>query len=218
MPRRTAGQLRLFAALAALFLALFVAACGGSDSDSDGGDSGEETAISEVIVSALTENDAEAVCNEWSTADFVEAVYGDIETCVKEAESESDDPEDVSVTDIEIDGDSATATVTEVGGESDGATGTVTVVKVDGSWRIDDLGIDFLRSLLREGLAKEAASGDDPSENPFANPEIADCIEKGMDALSDKQFRQIAYDGMAGREPNEDFIKVLTDCISGAGA
>lgn len=214
MFRRPSGYLRLLAALAALFLALFVTACGGGSGDD--GDDGDSAAITAVIVSAVTEDDSEALCNEWISERFVEAVYTDVESCVEAAADDGSDADDATVTDIEVDGDSATATITEIGGDTDGATGSVSLIKVDGNWRVDELSVGYLRSILRQGLAGEADSNDDAAENPFADPEIRTCIEKGMDNLSDEDFREIAYDGLANRDPNETFIGILTDCIPGA--
>lgn len=210
MNRTRGARSRLLLALAGLATAFALAACGGGDS-SDSGDSDDEAAISEVIVAAVTQNDAEAFCEEYLSENFVKAVFTDVETCVKASEDGAT-AEDATVTDIAVDGDTATATITEVGGDTADATGTISLVKVDGDWRVDELGVDYLRSMMEQGLAVMADSDDSPQENPLVDADVRKCFGDALDELSDEQFRQFAYDGMAGRE-NEDLIAAITACL-----
>lgn len=196
------------AAFAALFASVALA-CGGSDQE-------EESAVSEVVAAAIMNDDEERLCNELLSERFVEAVYGDLETCLAAEAPDDDDGEDaneVTVADIEIDGDTATATVTEVGGDTDGATGGITLVLVSDNWRIDQLGIDYLRSILAQGLLNEKEYSEE-EHGPLADETVRECFRQGMDELDDEDFRQIAYDGMADRDPSETFIGVLTDCMA----
>ena len=205
-----AGLRRAVGLMAAALAAMVVVGCGS-------GEDPEGERVSSVIAEVLTTDDAELKCNELVSERFIEAVYGSREDCLAAEETEADDgdvPDVVEVSEIEIAGEKATATVKEVGGETDGATGTVTMVEVDGKWRVDELGIDYLRSVLAQGFAgiEDSEAGGD-AENPLSDSEVRDCVRDGLEALDDEQFRQLAYDGMADREPGQPFVEVLKDCI-----
>lgn len=192
-------------ALAAL-CAAFVVACGGS-SDEEG------AAISEAIATAAMSENGEERCRELVTERFINDVYEDVETCIKATNDKDEDgPEEITVSEIEVDGDTATATVTEVGGDTDGATGTVTVAKVEGDWRVDELGIDYLRSQLEQGFANEDNFTED-EYGPLADASVRECVLTGFQELDDADFRQMAYDSMADREVSESFLGVIMNCV-----
>ena len=110
------------------------------------------------------------------TKSFVTRVYGSPAQC-RAAERPSGDqpPTGASTSDVKIDGDSATIKVRINGGDSDGASGTIDLRKVSGDWRVDDLGVDFLRSQVRAGFAN-ASGGDD--DQPLSDPKIRDCVPR----------------------------------------
>lgn len=206
---------RLAAGLLVAVLAVFIfVGCGG-------GDDPEGERVSGVIADALISEDAEQKCSEFVSERLVVAVYGSVEDCIEAEqpdESDGEFPDEVTVSEISVEGDKATATVTEVGGETDGATGTFTLVLVEDTWRIDEFGVDYLRSVLTQGLAGFADSEDaDDPENPLSDASVRDCLGEGLEGLSDEEFRQVAYDGMAERDPSGPFMDVLVACMKEAG-
>lgn len=213
VPRRTTVALAAILATASIGLA----ACGGDDGDS----SSDATAdITKSLKTILTSTDANAVC-DLASANFMKTVFTDRATCIKASTPEPDDspkPTDAKVSDVEVDGDKATVTLTEVGGDSDGASGTVQMIKEDGTWKVDSLGVDYLRSQLKTSL--ENPSGEAQKEvEQFANAETRQCFLGKMDALSDDDFRQLAYDSIADKpEPNQQFTQAFTECLASAPA
>lgn len=210
---RLPGWLAVLAAL--LLSAVFgLAACGGDNNEEE-----ISNAVSEFILS----EDPRQFCGELITERFRDEVFDDLETCEKAQTRDEDDgepPEEVTVSQIEIDGDKATAKATEVGGETDGASGEVELVKVDGAWRVDGLGIDFLRSKLDRGFANEENFADAEEAGPLADAEVRECFRKSLQDIDDEQFRQFAYDGIAERddEMSPTVAEAIIDCMAEPGS
>jgi hypothetical protein len=174
------------AALAALVAAPFaLAACGGGDDLS----SDDQDQITEAIRFAAVSGDPKA-CTEAQTQDFTEQTSGGtgeaaVKTCEKDA---GDTPADsVEVTNIDGDGDSATADATFSGKAFDGQTIEVALVKEDDSWKLDealgfkDLDRDTLIAGLRSGIESEGG----------APPAAVDCVVKNLKGLSDQQIEDL---------------------------
>lgn len=197
---------RVFISLTtAVFAALGLLACGG------GGD--DEQAIKRAVTQAITTKDAALKCDRLATTSFVTRVYGNPAQCrTAERPSTGDEPPTgANVSGVKIDGDSATAKLRVSGGDSDGASGTIELRKVSGDWRVDDLGVDFLRSQVRTGLAN---SSDDDDE-PFADPKVRDCASKAFLRLDDPQLRRIAYMAIAETDAGKTQLgKLLAPCLS----
>jgi hypothetical protein len=136
--------LRFFCCLAALIAALALAACGNNDE----GEGSEEEVIEAVIEGSAGSGDPQS-CTEAATLAFLEQTElaeGDaaIDSCIESTQDESDNPDSVEASAIEVDGDTATANVAFTGGSFDGQSLSVSLVNEDG-WkldRIEDL-IDF---------------------------------------------------------------------------
>lgn len=161
--------------------------CGGGS-----GGSGDERAISGLARVVVTASDAATVCRTHYSEDFVRAVYGDVDTCARSGDRASDAATDVAVDDLRIDGDSATATVTERGGVADGATGTWSFVRDGDAWRVGEWGIDYLRSQFAAQLGP--AYRDEGAEDPFRNPTVRACLSDRLQSLPDPEFRATAYE------------------------
>ena len=124
--------------LVCLALPLTIAACGGDD---DGGGNDEEE-ITEVIETAATSTDP-ADCTELQTQAFLdqtEVADGEeaVAECEESAEDPSGNPDSVEVTDVSVDGDEATASMTPTGSSLDGQTLEVALVKEDDQWKLDE--------------------------------------------------------------------------------
>ena len=122
---------RIATVTAALALASFaLAACGSDDNG------GEEDAITGALERATTSGDP-ASCTEDQTTAFVVQTAGDLKSCQANAAQTPGDS--VEVSNIEVDGDSATADVAFTGGTLDGQTLAIDLAKEDDAWKLDSL-------------------------------------------------------------------------------
>lgn len=202
---------RYFVALVAVAaLALFATGCDG-DSDDEG------SAISGVIADAVMTDDHRLFCEDLIASDYVVEIYGDVEACIEakaEAVEDAEKADEVIVTEIEVDGDEATATVQEVGGDTDGAAGTVSLIREDEQWRISELGINYLRSTLTQGFANTEFTAEDA---PLDDEEFRDCFGEHLQELDDQSFRAMAYASMADEPLDPEFMGAFADCIEETG-
>lgn len=105
-------------------VALVAAGCGGSGGDEGSSDEDKITEVLEAVA-----NDPSSICEHFT--DEMLTSFGGAEGC-KEASAASDsEGGDVEINDIAIEGDTATADVTQQEGDS-----TVTLVKVGDEWKI----------------------------------------------------------------------------------
>lgn len=184
---------------------LVLSACGGGDD--------ERPAIKRAVVQAITTKDAATRCEELSTTSFVTRVYGDLAQCKKAEQPDAGDKPatGAKVSDVKVDGDAATAGVRISGGDRDGATGTLSLRKQDGDWRIDDLGVDLLRSEVRVGFA----NADEP---PLNDPKLQACATKALAKLPDGELRRVAYLAISETTAGKaEFSKLLVPCLSISG-
>ena len=118
------------AALTALLCAALLAACG-SSSDED-----QIRDVVQEFAEAANDKDVGAICGQ-----VVSEAFEDQEQCKKQADKEGSigdlgSVEDFEVSDIKVDGDTATAQIkATVGGETDEGPGKFR--KVDGEWKLD---------------------------------------------------------------------------------
>lgn len=172
----------------AISAALLLVACGG-------GDESDEDKIVDVIQTSATSTDP-ADCKELLTIAFLEQVEGAegqeaIEECEKDAEDEEGNPESVDVTDVEVDGSSATANAAFNGGDFDGQTIVIGLVDEDGDWKLDQIeefvvfDRDKLLSVLEGGLSE----ADDP--------ELGECVLELLDEYADEELEEAILEGFA---------------------
>ncbi len=193
-------------------IVLGLAACGG-------GDSAEED-IRSVAKRSVLSKDVKVKCEEVSTKGFIKRVYGDVAQC-RRAERTPDlidePPTEVRVSNVKVDGDQATATVIYEGGDTPGATGTFEFRKEDDEWRIDDLGVDFLRSQAQKGL-----ESDEQEVAALQDENVRACARKAFAKLSDDQVKRVAYAAIAERPGSQGEVsRVFAPCIlpgSGTGS
>jgi hypothetical protein len=180
------------------------AGCGGDD----GG--GDEEAIREAIRLSFTTYDPEGDCNERLSRSFIERTYGTRPRCERlQADDEDEEnAESVEFASVEVDGDAATAEIEARGGEVDGARGALELVREDGDWRIDGVSVALLRTLVEAGLPQ--------TEN--LPPGGVDCLQRGLRALPDAEFRATAY-AMVGERPEAQrrIFELLAGCEGEGG-
>jgi hypothetical protein len=178
-------------------VALALSACGGGESDED--------KIASAIETSATSTDP-ADCSALLTQNFLEQVeFGEgqaaVKSCEEDAKDESDDPDSVTVTEVEVDGSNAAANAAFVGGTLDGQTVAIGLVKEDGDWKLDELEsfAEFDREALIAGL-EESFNGPDGLEE-----EAASCIIEELEASSEEELEKYVL------EP-ETFLGVAEDC------
>jgi len=175
-----------------LFAALFLAACGGGES--------EEEKIVGAIETSATSNDP-STCTEFATENFNEQITGQegeaaVQECEKNA-AEEETAESADVSNVEVDGSSATADVALTGGSFGGQTLAVALVEEDDQWKLNevtgfaDLDLPRLVESLQEGLSES---------NQFPRDVLA-CIVEGVEESSQAEVEELffgsSYQGFA---------------------
>jgi hypothetical protein len=130
---------RLLALVAALLaLALVGAGCGGGDDEGSGGDA--EAEITALVEESVAFEDPATICEENFTEAALEENYEGKDREARIEDCSEDEPgglEDVEVSKVEVEGDTATAEVSaKVEDEDETAEFTVEVRDEDG-WKID---------------------------------------------------------------------------------
>jgi copper chaperone CopZ len=179
---------RLLVPLALLIAtALTLTACGGS-SDSD--------KVTEVIEEAATTSEP-SNCTELETQRFVEQNSQEkgqaaVETCEKEAEEDEGKAKSVTVSNVAVEGEKATAEVEFEGGSLNSQALELALVEEGGSWKLDYI----------EGFAKYdgAALGEAFRQEFEKNPEEvsqaqANCIAREISKASQKEAEALFFAG-----------------------
>jgi hypothetical protein len=185
-----------------------VAACGGGD---DSGGSGDEDAITEVIQTGATSTDP-ADCSKLQTdksLEQTELTFGGktaLETCEEDASDDSTSPDSVDVTNISVDGESATADATFSGGLSDGSTYSLALIKDGDQWKLDEItGIPELNlDALRAGLAEQVSANSDVPHD------VATCVVDAFNSATEEQIKSLILSGS-----EDEYLSLVGDCIPG---
>jgi ABC-type glycerol-3-phosphate transport system substrate-binding protein len=170
-----------------LALSLGLTACGG------GGESDEDK-ITATIENAATSTDP-AVCDETQTLAFMEQTSGSSgkeaeKECEEEAKAGEGQPDSVSVTEINVDGENATANAAFKGGIFDAQTLELALVEEDGDWKLDEL--TGFAKFDPESLVK--AFAEQIEEEPEIEPETAACFVEGIEGLSNSELESIVVE------------------------
>jgi hypothetical protein len=130
--------------------ALCIAAVGCGDDDPS--DSEQiASAVKRAFMSTSAADQCEAVSDR-----FVREVSGGRARCRRSYDADDVRPDVTKVAATRIDGDRATTDVTLRAGDLEPVTGRVSLVKVGTSWKLDRLGLDFLRSVMSNGAQVSA--------------------------------------------------------------
>ena len=174
-------------ALAVMALAavasLALSACGGGD---DNGSSDDQDQITEAVNAAATSGDP-AACTKYQTAKFTQQTSGEpgqsaekaVQSCERDAANTAADS--VEVTDVEVDGDTATAKAKATGSTFDGQTLDVALVKDGDQWKLDEFKgfVDFDKAAMVAAFKKQLES------EPDANQQAVDCVVQQFQAAPD---------------------------------
>jgi hypothetical protein len=188
-----------------LSASLAVSACGDTD---DGVDDSEQ--ITNAIQSTWLRADP-VVCTKFQTQTFMDqrsfnTGEAAIEECRVGAEDTTDDPEAVEVGDIEIDNDTATASIAFRGSALDGSTVTLAMVEEDNHWRIDrmsdipSLDLEAFRRAFRSRIASAAT-------------ETESCVYEAMAQAPEDQVKEALLSGS-----QETLVTLFPDCVAVAEA
>jgi hypothetical protein len=114
-----------------------------------------------------------------------------VKECEEEAKNGENDPDSVTVSSVEIDGENATADAAFVGGSFDGQTLTVALIKDGGQWKLDE--IEGFANLDREALT--VALEEQLEATGQLTAEQTHCIVEGIEAGSDNAFEELLLSG-----------------------
>lgn len=180
-------RLRVLLLPALLIIVFGLAACGG------GGES-EEDKITSTIETAATSTDP-AACGETQTLKFMEATSGGSNKeaereCEEEAKTGENNPESVTVSKIEVEGEKATANVEFDGGSFNGQTLEVALVKESGDWKLNELTgfAKFDPTQLVKVLAEKL------EEEPSIEPQVTSCIVEGLEELPKAELETLVVE------------------------
>ncbi|HVO54637.1 MAG TPA: hypothetical protein VMT37_09500 [Solirubrobacterales bacterium] len=184
-----------------LVVLLGAAACGGG-----GGDSAAEGEIETVIEAAATSTDP-ANCGKYSTLQFMEQTTGakgaKAEKSCEEDAGEPGQPESVSVTNIEIDGSSATADAAFEGGNFGGQALSVALVEEEGNWKLDEFKgfAEFDAKKLTETLVKQF------EEEGSIEPKVISCIAEGLEKLDESEYEKLVVE-----QETQPIVEIAEGC------
>lgn len=193
----------ILAVVALALAAAGLAACGGSS----GSSSADEKQITDAIVtSGSTDNPAN--CTELETQRFVEQNEGQTgQAAIDACKKGTNHADSIDVTNVKVDGDSATAEAAITGSAFGGQKVQISLVKDGGQWKLDHLDkfIDFDRaafdSALKESLSTSSSSG---------TPAQTACITNALAKLSDEKMQSIVLSG-----DENQLVSIITPCFTG---
>jgi hypothetical protein len=178
------GKGRLVASAAAAVMAASVlAACGGSDNGSDA----DQNQITAAINAAATSGDP-AACTKYQTLKFTEQTSGPakgqaaIQACEKDAKNTA--AKSIDVTDVNIDGDNATAVGKATGSIFDGQTIKVALVKDNGQWKLDEF--QGFENFNKDAMVN--AVGSEISQEG-GSAQAVNCVKQSFQQASDQTLQ-----------------------------
>jgi hypothetical protein len=193
---------RLLVSLASAVLApLVLAACGGGSSDE-----GEIVATIEKVATT----DVLSNCTELQTVRFLEQdtrKKGEaaVEVCEAEMKEKVEQARRATVSEVEVEGEKATAVVAFDGGSLDAQSLDISLVK-EGHWKIDHIDgfAVYEGKALAKAFAKELAEG---KEN--VSPKVLSCFTAKVEAVSRAEAGELFLGGST-----EPIIALVEECAS----
>jgi hypothetical protein len=186
-------------------LCAVAAGCGGQEAPSKDGPI--KTAVKRVLESESVEDQCETGVSER----FVREVYVTLAQCRRANAPAPDDrdspPDSAQISTTRIEGDRATTGVTLTSDRGARATGRLALVRVGSTWKVDRLGIDFLRSVF----ATLPEEGETAQER-----RILGCLAQATRALPDAAVRRIGNLLLGQRLTEAALPPRATLCIRGA--
>lgn len=198
---RRHGYLILVALAFAVTAAALVACGGSSDSSAD-----EEQVTDAIVTSGSTDNPAN--CTTLETQRFVEQNEGKTgQAAIDACKQGTNHADSIDVTNVDVDGDSATAEAAITGSAFDGQKVQISLVKDGGQWKLDHLDefIDFDRDAFDSALEQSLSSSTSSS-----TPAQTTCITDTLAKLSDEKMQSIVLSG-----DENQLVAIITPCFTG---
>lgn len=161
-------------------------------------------AIDAVATESLAAPDPTRSCDRL-TPEFTQTVYGTLEQC--KARQESDPTLRANLTDHQIDGDNATAIVTQVGG----AAGRWTFVRDGSTWRVADWSTEFMRSALTVIYGRDVYRAA-YSSDPFGDPLVRRCFHDRVQAQEEPALRTFVFNLVRNDSTGPVFDGFAAEC------
>lgn len=186
-------------------LCAIAAGCGGEDGPSD--TEQIATAVDRVMESVRVDDQ----CVAGVSARFLREVYGTLARCrLATAPQPGDPPPDsATISATRIDGDRATTSVTLTSVKGSRATGRVALVRTAETWKVDRLGIDFLRSVFIT-LPGEADTAEERR--------VLRCLADATSGLTNADVRRIGNLIIGRRLTEEALPDAVSRCIRAGAA
>ena len=206
-----------------LVLAVALAAGGCDTGDSGGGarapkarpaerpaTDADRKAIRAVLERLFRSGDVRAICERSLTPRLFRMIYARPAACRK---AEGDDEEEdekptkrVEVRSVRTSGARATADISLVGGDASGSRGGVSLRRDAGAWRVDDLSIGFMRTVVTAVLRNE-------DDLPGAT---ARCIDRRLMRMPEDRFKPFSL-GLIGerQRPTTRLFHMWIECERG---
>jgi hypothetical protein len=169
--------------------ALLLVACGG------GSDSNPEAEIEDAIETSATSEDP-ANCAELETQNFLEQTTSEsgktaLKSCEEEAEDSDSGADSVEVTEVEVEGDQATAQATISGGNFDSQSLVIALVEEDDQWKLDEITefAEFDQAAFVGQFQKELEAGEE------VEPAVVSCIVEGLEEAPQEEIEELVLSG-----------------------
>jgi hypothetical protein len=183
-------------------LCAIAAGCGGDDKDETASDTEQiAAAVERLLESEKVKDQCETAVSER----FVREVYVTLAHCRKTNADPSDSPPDTAkVSATRVDGDRATTGVTLTSVKGSRASGRLALVKAGDTWKVDRLGVDFLRAVFAT-LPREADTA--------VERRILRCIDEATRDLPNADVRRIGNLVIGGRLTEEALPDSVVPCV-----
>lgn len=133
-------------------------------------------------------------CAGAMTSDLATAIYKTTARCatVTRRHAAEDRADRVRVGPVKAQEATANAVVTLIGGPSDGSRGNIRFKRQRGRWKVDGLGVAFLRSMLASGTRQQMKGG-------LADSLLIICFTQELDKLPAGEVQSAAYSRLRHR-------------------
>jgi hypothetical protein len=174
--------------------ALALTACGGGGSSSSGGGD-DEAAIESAVEEAATSTDP-SKCTEFQTEAFNQQDQGvpakEATKICEEAVKGTETPaESVNVSDVKVNGETATADAEIQGSPLNNQTVEVELAKEGGAWKLNK----FTGFAKYDGKGLAAAFEEEVGKQEGITPGLAKCLSEGIAKMSKGEAEALAFEG-----------------------
>jgi hypothetical protein len=173
--------------------ALALTACGGGSSSSGGGD--DEAAIEKAVEESATSTDP-SKCTEFQTEAFNKQDQGvpakEATKICEESTKEGETPaESVDVSEIKVNGETATADAEIEGSALNGQSIEIELAKEAGDWKLNQ----FLGFAKYDAKGLAAAFEEELGKQEEITPGLAKCLAEGIAKMAQPEAEALAFEG-----------------------